>query len=179
MSVLTATQLKEIIDSHGKWLRYEPDGNRANLSRSNLSWSDLSGSDLSGADLSGADLSGANLSGANGLPDTTKQFSFLEQFERTPDGYIVYKTFGETYKTPERWKIEENSILDEFTDFNIFQDCSCGINVASLDWIKNRTKTQIWKCLIRFEWLVGAVVPLETDGKFRTSRLQLLCKIDR
>ena len=47
---ITQEKLKEIIASHGKWLRYENGGERANLS---------------GADLSGADLNGANLSGAD------------------------------------------------------------------------------------------------------------------
>lgn len=47
---ITQEKLKEIIASHGKWLRCENGGERANLS---------------GADLSGADLNGANLSGAD------------------------------------------------------------------------------------------------------------------
>ena len=47
---ITQEKLKKIIASHGKWLRCENGGERANLS---------------GADLSGADLNGANLSGAD------------------------------------------------------------------------------------------------------------------
>lgn len=47
---ITQEKLKEIIASHGKWLRCENGGERANLS---------------GADLSGADLNGANLSEAD------------------------------------------------------------------------------------------------------------------
>jgi hypothetical protein len=72
MSIKTPTpeELKVILDSHGKWLRGDATGFRANLSGANLSWADLSGANLSGANLSGAnlswaDLSGANLSGAN------------------------------------------------------------------------------------------------------------------
>ena len=61
--------LKEIIESHGKWLRGEDGGERAYLSGAYLSGADLSGADLSGAylrsaDLSGADLRSADLSGA-------------------------------------------------------------------------------------------------------------------
>ena len=48
---ISAKKLQEIIKSHGRWLRNEEGGERANLR----------GADLSGADLSGADLSGANL----------------------------------------------------------------------------------------------------------------------
>jgi Pentapeptide repeats (8 copies) len=58
---LTPERVKEIIDSHGKWLRDEPGGSRAYLSGANLSGANLSGANLSGADLSGANLSGANL----------------------------------------------------------------------------------------------------------------------
>ena len=52
---ITQEKLKEIIASHGKWLRCENGGERA----------DLSGADLNGANLCEADLSGANLSGAD------------------------------------------------------------------------------------------------------------------
>lgn len=77
---ITQERLDEIIASHGKWLRDEEGGERADfsgayLSRANLSGANLSGANfnrayLSGADLSGADLeradfSGAYLSGAN------------------------------------------------------------------------------------------------------------------
>ena len=59
---ITQEKLKEIIASHGKWLRYENGGERA---------------DLNGANLSGADLSGANLCGADLFPDW-----MLAQMER-------------------------------------------------------------------------------------------------
>jgi hypothetical protein len=49
------SKLKEILELHRKWLRYEDGGARA----------DLSGADLCGANLSGAELWGANLHGAN------------------------------------------------------------------------------------------------------------------
>ena len=62
---ITQEKLKEIIASHGKWLRYENGGERANLSGADLSGADLNGANLSGANLSGADLSGADLNGAN------------------------------------------------------------------------------------------------------------------
>ncbi|WP_418948254.1 pentapeptide repeat-containing protein [Phascolarctobacterium faecium] len=87
---ISAEKLQEIIKSHGRWLRNEEGGERANLrdaylsganlsdaylsganlrdanlSDANLSDANLSGANLSGANLSGAYLSGANLSGAN------------------------------------------------------------------------------------------------------------------
>ena len=62
---ISAKKLQEIIKSHGRWLRNEEGGERANLSGADLSSADLSSADLSGAYLSGADLSGADLSSAN------------------------------------------------------------------------------------------------------------------
>jgi hypothetical protein len=72
---ITQEKLKEIIASHGKWLRYENGGERANLGGADLRGAVLSGAvlrcavlrcaDLRGADLSGADLRGADLSGAD------------------------------------------------------------------------------------------------------------------
>ena len=51
---LTKKELNEIIASHGKWLRSEEGGKRA----------DLRGADLSNADLRGADMKCADLSNA-------------------------------------------------------------------------------------------------------------------
>ena len=70
MKTYTAAELAEIIESHGKWLRVEKGGSRADLSGADLSCANLRsanlyGADLSGADLRSADLSGANLSGAD------------------------------------------------------------------------------------------------------------------
>lgn len=62
---ITQEKLKEILASHGKWLRCENGGERADLSNADLSGANLSGADLSGADLSGAYLNGADLSGAD------------------------------------------------------------------------------------------------------------------
>jgi hypothetical protein len=62
---ISAEKLQEIIKSHGRWLRNEEGGERADLRGADLSGADLSGADLRDADLSGADLSGADLSGAD------------------------------------------------------------------------------------------------------------------
>jgi uncharacterized protein YjbI with pentapeptide repeats len=62
---ITSDQLPAIIVDHGKWLRFEAGGSRADLSGANLSRANLFGANLSGADLSRANLFGANLSRAN------------------------------------------------------------------------------------------------------------------
>jgi uncharacterized protein YjbI with pentapeptide repeats len=65
MSNITPEKLRELIESHGRWLRDEPNGSRADLSGADLRGAVLSGADLRGAVLRGADLRGAVLSGAD------------------------------------------------------------------------------------------------------------------
>jgi hypothetical protein len=77
---VNATELKSVVENHGKWLRDEVGGSRAYLRGADLRGADLSraylrgaylrwaylrGADLRGADLSRADLSWADLSGAD------------------------------------------------------------------------------------------------------------------
>ena len=155
---------------------------RANLSDANLSGANLSGADLSGADLSdanlsganlsGADLSDANLSGSHGLLDA---INYMEaHFERTDEGYIVYKSFGENYSAPESWKIEPGEIIEETVNCDRTTECGCGINVAPLEWVRRNGCNHPYKLLIRWEWLPGVVVPYNTDGKIRCSKAQII-----
>ena len=137
-----------------------------------LSGANLSGADLSGANLSGANLSDANLSGAKGLLDA---INYMEaHFERTDEGYIVYKSFNENYIAPESWKIEPGSIIEETVNCDRTTECGCGINVAPLEWVRRNGCNQPYKLLIRWEWLPGVVVPYNTDGKIRCSKAQIL-----
>ena len=62
---ITQEKLNEIIESHGKWLRNEEGGEKANLIGANLRGANLRGANLGGADLGGANLRGANLGGAD------------------------------------------------------------------------------------------------------------------
>ena len=57
---ITQKKLNQIIASHGKWLRDEEGGERADLRGA-----DLRGANLRGANLRGADLGDANLRGAD------------------------------------------------------------------------------------------------------------------
>ena len=147
------------------------------LSGANLSGVDLSGANLSGANLSGVDLSGANLrradlSGSQGLLDA---INYMEaNFERTDEGYIVYKSFNSNYTAPDRWKIEPGEVIEEVANPDRTCECGCGINVAPLEWVKNDNYKQPYKLLIRWEWLPGVVVPYNTDGKIRCSKAQIM-----
>ena len=144
----------------------------ANLSGADLSDANLSGANLSGADLSGADLSGADLSGAKNFFNPIKWMS--ENFEHDDLGFIVYKTFGAYYKQPE-WKIEAGSFIEENVNPLPTNDCGCGINFATIKWIKNdQNNPGIWRCRIHWMDCVGVVIPYNTDGKARCSRLELI-----
>ena len=69
-------KLCEIIESHGKWLRGKPGGERADLSDAKLRYADLRYANLSNANLRGADLRYANLRYAN-LSDANLRYANL------------------------------------------------------------------------------------------------------
>ena len=143
--------------------------------QADLRGADLRGADLRDADLSGADLRGADLSGAKNLLDPV---AWLEKtFDHDDKGILVYKTFSAHYQPPAHWKFSPGSILTEVVNPLPTSDCACGINVATLSWIRANNRHGcgfIWLCRVRWEWLIGAVIPYHTDGKFRVSRLELL-----
>ncbi len=100
---------------------------------------------------------------------------YLEQnFEKTSEGYIVYKSFGENYEPPKEWVIKEGSVIKDIPDFDRYNPCGRGINVGTKNYVVKNSKKEIWKCLIRWEWLPGVCVPYNTDGKIRCERLELL-----
>ena len=189
-------ELQKILDLHKKWINGDTEGQKAdlggaNLSNANLRCADLSNADLSNADLRCADLSNADLSGAD-LSDANLGYADLsgtqgvldaidyisENFERTDDGYIVYKTFGSNYKSPGRWRLEKGEVITESCNYDRTCDCGCGINVATLEWVRKHSRGKIYKLLIKYEWLAGVVVPYMTDGKIRTSRAQIIGVVD-
>ena len=164
--------LYNVLDLHKKWLRGEPGGERANLTRANLTRANLYGANLTRANLHGANLHGANLSNTEGLLSAIDYLK--EHFEITSEGFIAYKTFGGAYNPPEKWVIQPGSIIQENVNFNRCQNCGCGINVAPIEWVRENYYGDIWKVLIRFEWLAGVCVPYHTDGKIRCERVQLI-----
>ena len=169
-------------DLRGADLR-RADLRHANLSDANLVDADLRRADLRRADLSYADLSGANLSDANlsgAINDFTNPIDFIvENFERVPDGVIVYKAFGENYSPPNKWAILPGAIIEEEVNYTRTSECACGVNVATMGWIRRNVNDSkdVWRCLIRWEWLPGVCVPYHTDGKIRAARVMLLKNI--
>ncbi len=200
-------KLKEILKKHKKWLCGKKGGEKAKLSGADLSGADLSRADLCGADLSRADLCGADLSGADlsradlsradlsradlrdadlrgadlsGATGLLNPIDYLaEKFERTEDGYVVYKVFNECYASPTEWKVEPGEIITEQVNFCRVDECGCGINAAPLKWVKREySGKDIYKLLIKWEWLAGVVVPYNTDGKIRCARAQIIGKVE-
>lgn len=103
-----------------------------------------------------------------------------KMFQKTKEGYVVYKIFGKWCEPPKYWKIREGSIIEERVDMNRDNDCSYGINVATLKWLNECLPYEhgVWICLIKFEDLDKVCVPRYTDGKIRCGRLKLLKKIE-
>jgi hypothetical protein len=57
--------LMVVVEKHGKWLREEEGGERADLTGADLTRANLTGANLTGANLTWANLTWANLTGAN------------------------------------------------------------------------------------------------------------------
>jgi len=129
---------------------------------------------LSGVDLRHTDLRDVDLSGVKGLLNPIEYI--IENFESTEDGIIVYKSFGEHFPPNPNWEIAEGSIIEEVVNPSPNIVCGCGINVATKEWAERNCTNPIWKCLIRWEWLAGVVVPYQTEGQIRASRIQLIKK---
>ena len=68
----------------------------------------------------------------------------------------------------------EKSVIEENVNPNRADNCGCGINVAPLEWVRRECIGDIWKVLIRWEWLAGVVVPYGTDGKIRCEKAELV-----
>ena len=152
--------------------------NAAILSRFNRmspQFINLRAANLRDADLSYATLSYANLSSCRGLLNASQWLQ--EQFKKTTDGYIVYKAFNLHYFPPTAWVIAPGSVIEEL---GVNPDrctlCGSGVNFATYKWFN--PSVEVWECLLKWEDLADTVVPFNTDGKARTSRLTLVKKVE-
>ena len=147
----------------------------ADLRGANLKGANLKGADLEGVNLTWADLRGADLSSVRGL---LPQTDFIKaNFEATTEGIIVYKSFCEHYPIPNDWKIEEGQIIEENCNFTRTNACGCGINVCTKEYAQKKLEKEVWKLLIKWEWLCGICVPYHTDGKIRCEKAMLLERV--
>ena len=123
-----------------------------------------------------ANLRDVNLSGCVGLIDPSDWME--ENFERTDEGYRVFKVFGKTYISPEHWFISPGSVIREVVNPNRTVGCACGVNFAHKEWFGNDELPLLWECLLEWRDLPAVVVPFNTDGKARCSRLTLVGKVE-
>ncbi len=174
---------KDVLDAkiaaHKEWVATQGvSAERIALQGANLWGADLEGANLRGADLRGAKLGGANLRGAelSNAKGLLSPIDFIkDNFETTNEGVIVYKIFGLYHEPNSVWKIKAGSIIEENVDFDRTVECGCGVNVATRKWLQENVFIKdVWRCLIRWEWLVGICVPYNTNGKIRASKVQLL-----
>jgi len=172
-------EIKPLANLRGADLR-GADLRGADLRGANLCGADLYGADLRDADLYGADLYGANLSQCKGLLNPANWLK--ENFKFDERGRLmVYKAFGGTYyDSPKGWKIKPNAVIEEVVNPDRTNSCACGINFATLDWVKTEYMSrdvEIRRCYINPIDLAGVVVPYHTNGKARCARLVIGRKI--
>ena len=162
----------------------DADLSNADLSGADLRNADLSGADLSAADLRRADLLGADLRRANlrladlsGVKNLLSPSRWMEDnFEHDDLGYIVYKAIDHTFRRPpEHWRIEPGAFLEEVPNPLPMDEYGCGVNFATFEWVrKHYSNSVIWRCRIHWADLPSVVIPYNTDGRGRCSRLELL-----
>jgi len=148
----------------------------ADLRSADLSYANLSSADLRSADLSSADLRHADLSSVNGLLSQTQYV--IDTFQTTGDGVIVYKQFGLHNAPPIAWNIEPGAVIMEVCNPCRVINCASGINVAKREWAGFDENKPLWRCLIRWPWLAGVIVPYNTDGKIRCEKLELIGTVE-
>lgn len=115
----------------------------------NLNYASLRGANLKSAELICTNLSGTDLSEVKNLLSTIDYIK--NNFKATNEGVIAYKTFASLHTPPEDWIIQPGSIITENCNMNRTNLCGCGINVATLEWVRKNCKGDIWQVLIRWE----------------------------
>ena len=153
----------------------------ADLFRANLEGADLSGAELQKANLIWANLTAVNLSQAKGLLVASEWL--LRNFKHNKEGIYVYKAFGDTYY--DQFWDRKQKVITEIVNPNRTDDCGCGINFATKEWIWGNfekgireNKVEVWLCLIEWEWMADVVVPYNTNGKARCGELKKIKKVD-
>lgn len=140
---ITQEKLKEIIASHGKWLRDEGGGERANLRGADLEGADLRYANLKGADLEGAylryaDLRGADLEGAN-LRGAYLEGAYLEDADLI--GAYLNKTYYQITRIGSRNATTTYCVEDD----NVVCGCWNNYRGGTLEEFKKRVESMYGK----------------------------------
>lgn len=136
---ISAEKLQEIIESHGRWLRNEEGGERANLRSADLRSADLSGADLRSADLSSADLSGADLRSANlrSADLSGADLSSADLYCADLSSADLDKTYYQVVRVGSRRGITTYCVDDD----NVLCGCWNGFKGGTLDEFKTRVES--------------------------------------
>ncbi len=187
---ITCNDLPAVLDAHGKWIRGEKDGKRADLRDADLRNADLSGADLSGAKLSGAKLSGADLRDAdlrdadlrNAKGVTLAQSSPLALLLHQPGPIRAFKVVTSRYEGIHIGGVPYligTDVEDACASTDPFEQCAAGVNVASLDWCLREYRDDHRILIVEFLATDIASIPIGTDGKFRLHRCRVVCEMPR
>nr|DAM40991.1 MAG TPA: pentapeptide repeat protein [Caudoviricetes sp.] len=151
---ITQERLNEIIVSHGKWLRDEENGKRADLRGANLGDANLVDTDFEGANLrnaylrsanlrsanlGGADLRGADLRGAN-LGDADLRGAHLVDAYLV-DAYLVGTYFDKTYYQITRIGSRNATTTYCVEDDNVVCGCWNGYKGGTLEEFRKRVES--------------------------------------
>jgi hypothetical protein len=122
--IISEQELKDILDKHGKWLRNEEGGERANLSSANLSSANLSSADLSSAnlrfaDLSSADLRSADLRSAVGFKFTPLQVVNTKYFITIFDDHVVWGCRKMTFEELNKFELKDCTSQWDESEFKL------------------------------------------------------------
>jgi hypothetical protein len=146
-----------------------------NLSSADLRSADLRGTNLSSAYLRGANLYGADLRGAEGFsPERYTPLLFLHD---QPGPIRAYKLVNEhdegIYNGGLKYVIGEFVEVSEFNT-DITEQCSAGINLATLDWCLREWREGHKILICEFTAADIVAIPTATDGKFRVRRCKVI-----
>ena len=192
-------KLAEILTKHKQWVQGEDGGVRADLRRADLCEADLCeanlceadlreanlrGADLRRADLRRADLRGADLRRADLCETIYEDINWLAFIGIVPNtkgkarAYKLINSDGEgifrggiNYLNATTFQVKEIN-----TDIN--QQCSYGINLATLQWCIFNRQDQSNKLLLMEFNIKDAICPLNSDGKFRVKKCQKIGECD-
>ena len=131
---ISAEKLQEIIESHGRWLRNEEGGERADLRGADLSGADLRSANLSSANLRSADLRGANLRSAN-LRSADLSDAYLS------DAYLSDADLDKTYYQVVRIGSRRGTTTYCVDDDNVLCGCWNNYKGGTLEEFKTRVES--------------------------------------
>jgi len=81
---------------------------------------------------------------------------WLSQFESDEKGIYVFKDVQSIfYLKP--WC--DSKILEENVNKNVTDNCGCGVNIGTMEWLNKNSNNEIWKCIIHWEDANSIVIP--------------------